>query len=305
MNELASLLNFDKSSAPYSGFPMMPSLSFWSSTSYANSTAAMYENFAVGFISYNGKTGEAGVRCVRNASDEPTAEERCAALAGTWNPETETCTKTADCTGLPEHAEWNGDESYTQTYADGVWSAATASEYSEEAGACRFKCAAGYFWNDTACELVPECSSASSTPCKDSTSGLMWSSKALSMMSLSDAASHCDGLTEGIYSDWHLPTISELRTIIQNCEYTGTGGSCGVTDSCLSSGTCWNSSCSVCTANSTAGYYSKFGDTGWFWSSSETSDITNYAWRINFDFASVGEGKNTGEIYVRCVRDNN
>ena len=308
-NELASLLNFDKSGKPYSDFPDMPSSRFWASTSVFD--AAWDVRFDSGTIYYDSKTSSYNVRCVRNASDEPTAEEKCTALGGIWDPEAETCTKISNCIGLlPEYAEWNDDGKdgkYTQTYnyTENAWSAGIAKEYSEEAGICHFKCESGYLWNGTECALLPVCSSTSSTPCKDSEGVLIWSSKAPSMMNLSDADSHCDGLTEGGLSDWHLPTISELRTLIQNCEYTATNGSCGVKDSCLSSGSCWNTTCSICTANSTEGYYSKFSDTGWFWSSSETSDITNYAWRINFDFASVAEGSNTGELYVRCVRANN
>ena len=47
--------------------------------------------------------------------------------------------------------------------------------------------------------------------------GKMWSSRSSSTYTWSDAVSYCDNLTEGGYSDWRLPNINELRTLIKNC----------------------------------------------------------------------------------------
>ena len=81
---------------------------------------------------------------------EQTPEEKCLAANGTWNANN-TCTKTADCTEKPANTEWNGESSYTQTYANGAWSAATATEYSETEGVCHYKCTDSYFWNGSSC----------------------------------------------------------------------------------------------------------------------------------------------------------
>jgi hypothetical protein len=65
-NELASLLDPGKSSAPYSNFPDMPSNYFWSSSTlvlYTNSAWRVY--FDNGHVSSNFKTDNDGVRCVR------------------------------------------------------------------------------------------------------------------------------------------------------------------------------------------------------------------------------------------------
>ena len=67
-NELASLLNYDKSAAPYSDFPDMPSNHFLSSSTnvYDTTNYAWYVNFYHSFVSGGGvKTSTAGVRCVR------------------------------------------------------------------------------------------------------------------------------------------------------------------------------------------------------------------------------------------------
>ena len=140
----------------------------------------------------------------------------------------------------------------------------------------------------------------------------MWSSKSSSEMDWDKAVAYCDNLTACGYSDWHLPTISELRTLIQNCSSNEMpDGSCGVIDtgdpstSCLSSD-CWTSeTCSVCKNDST-GKYSKLGDTGYFWSSSVLSDYSFNAWYVDFNCGGyVDHGNYIHQIsncYVRCVR---
>ena len=149
--------------------------------------------------------------------------------------------------------------------------------------------------------FLPECSVTSETPCIDSSSGLIWSARMSSKMAWSDAKSYCESYSEGIFSDWYLPTISELRTLIINCSGTVTGGSCGVTDTCLSYSECRNDTCSGCDYDDND-YYSKLGDTGWFWSSSTKSDNPNNAWFVGFSNGYVDDGNKYYDYNVRCVR---
>lgn len=87
-----------------------------------------------------------------NNACEPTAETKCVQAEGTWNAEQSKCTKTVQCDEIPaENAEWNGESSYTQEYANGTWSGAINTEYSETAGSCRYKCIENYFWNGNSC----------------------------------------------------------------------------------------------------------------------------------------------------------
>ena len=148
---------------------------------------------------------------------------------------------------------------------------------------------------------LPECSPTSSTPCKDSSSGLIWSARG-SSMTWNDAENYCSTLLEGDYPDWRLPTISELRTLIQNCSKTETDGTCGVTDDCLSYSECRNSDCRGCTYDDNKpGQYSKFGETGYFWSSSVLSDYPGVAWLVDFYNGNVRYDDKTVNL-VRCVR---
>lgn len=229
-------------------------------------------------------------------------------------------TRETNCTAKPENTVWNTVSSITQTYNGSEWTPSNESEYNTSASTqhCRYTCASGYTWNGSTCasngsSTLPECSASSGTPCIDSTSGLVWSARASSNR-WAYAVSYCDNLTEGGYSDWHLPTIDELKTLLianrvtSNCQVSETNG-------CLSS-SCW--SCSTCTQTGTQsssgtgcsswgsfysdGRYSKFGETGYFWSSSTKSGYTDNAWTVHFSYGYVRNYDKTSYNPVRCVR---
>ena len=131
---------------------------------------------------------------------------------------------------------------------------------------------------------------------------LNWSEKASEKMFARDAIDYCENLSENGHNDWRLPTIGELRTLIQNCEGTETGGTCGVTDTCLSQNDCKNKACDGCEDKTVQ--HSKLGDKGLFWSSSFRPESSNNAWYIDFTYASV-HGHSDGKKLVRCVRNAN
>ena len=137
-------------------------------------------------------------------------------------------------------------------------------------------------------------------------SDLQWSSKAGNMMVWDDALLYCDNLNEEGYSDWRLPTICELRSLIQNCPETEIDGSCGITDDCLNLTECLNTDCIACNNNGGQDY-SKFGDLYGFWSSSEAEfpagGSMKYVYSVNFTYGSVGQDTPSVMNYVRCVRN--
>jgi len=98
--------------------------------------------------------------------------------------------------------------------------------------------------------------------------GRMWSS--LSQPSTWEGAvEYCENLTELGYSDWRLPTVDELRTLIQNCNGNEAGGECSITDDCILYGSgCGNNdqNC-LCCETYYDGRYSKIGETSNLWSS--------------------------------------
>ena len=138
---------------------------------------------------------------------------------------------------------------------------------------------------------------------------LQWSNKASDSMPWNDAINYCKNLNEGGHSDWRLPNIDELRTLIKNCPKTESGGECKVSEQgkCLSL-KCWqpSSSCSCALKEDNSGYYSKLGDDDnvGLLSSSVVSDDSNRVWYIGFGYAGPTALYNKAiSGQVRCVRN--
>ena len=130
---------------------------------------------------------------------------------------------------------------------------------------------------------LPECSPTSGTPCIDSSIGYIWSSKSKDPTSQYNAGEYCGMISEGGYTDWRLPTISELRTLVQHCPPMETGGTCEVTDLCTGI-SCWEENCThgYCPSE-WAGKYSKLGDIGRLWSSTSKGGAWDYFWFMDFE----------------------
>jgi len=244
-----------------------------------------------------------------------TAAEECASVGGTWNSSTNKCTRTQNCSSKPSNTVWNTASSITQTWNGSSWQPSTTSSYNVGGSTqyCYYKCATNYEWNGSTCVYsIPECSTSNTGPCKDSSTGYIWSAKASTTYTWQNAVDYCTGLNTSNYggysSGWHLPTITELRTLILNCSSTMPNGSCAVKDPGCLSFSCWTyATCVSCSQDSTGGH-SKFGETGWFWSSSTLSDATDSAWYVSFAYGYVHDGNKTYSSYenydysVRCVR---
>jgi len=141
--------------------------------------------------------------------------------------------------------------------------------------------------------------------------GNMWSSFPYAHFPVDwfEAVDYCNNLTECGYSDWRMPTIDELRTLIQNCPQTESGGKCRIseengklyTNAWYPQGYCY------CDWKDDS-YYSKLGDSNQIvlWSSSERSDVSDSAWLVLFGDARVNAQSKYGSVYgfvtVRCVR---
>lgn len=112
---------------------------------------------------------------------------------------------------------------------------------------------------------------------------LQWSKIANSQMSWIDAEKYCKKLNEDGFRGWHLPTISELQTLIQNCSETEKGCKYDV-----------------------SGKYNKLGDVGTFWAFENPSSYSKPV--IDFTRGSVSstfveDEEGYSYNFVRCVRN--
>jgi len=127
----------------------------------------------------------------------------------------------------------------------------------------------------------------------------VWSSRSASM-SWDDANKYCNNLVEESISNWFLPDISELRTLVQNCADSETDGLCNVTSSCTNPG-CRNAECRGC-GLTTEYSYSKINDNIWMWSSSVIEiGEENSAWKISFATGNIAPVMKTDIYEIRCI----
>ena len=144
---------------------------------------------------------------------------------------------------------------------------------------------------------------------RDSTSGAvidgnMWSAISMEHLDWEEAVAYCRNLKELEHSDWRLPTVNELRTLIQNCPGAEAGGFCNMTEECLEEEMsyikCYDDYCS-CGYNEEEGYYSKLGDDFCLWSSTATR-ISDYAVNVCFGQVDILTQSKSYNRYVRCIR---
>ena len=125
--------------------------------------------------------------------------------------------------------------------------------------------------------------------------GLKWSALSNKMI-MEDAEKYCQSI------GGRLPTLSELRSIIKNCERTVTGGECQASDTCDGYADCWTDVCSGC-SDEKDGRYSQFGDIETLWSSTTVNNYEN--WVIMFENAGIGAAYHefAGGNPFRCVKN--
>lgn len=128
-----------------------------------------------------------------------------------------------------------------------------------------------------------------------STDGLRWA----------EAVTYCDDL-DLAGGGWHLPSLTDLRTLIRGCEGTVTGGECPAGDTCddLS---CRAATCYACAADAgpTDGCYgpAELPDAcEAFWSSLEVPDDVGSAWFVSFVDGHVYSYGLGNTYHARCVR---
>ncbi len=99
-------------------------------------------------------------------------------------------------------------------------------------------------------EILPDEEDPVDDVFEDPSTGLIWENNPQVLaMSFDEAEEYCEQLTLGEYSDWRVPDIEELRSLLVGCDATVTGGTCGLgVEGCNDIDSCSDSSCEGCWA---------------------------------------------------------
>lgn len=128
--------------------------------------------------------------------------------------------------------------------------------------------------------------------------GLQWSELSINHMQKFKAEEYCNDM------GGRLPTISELRSLIQNCSPTENDGGCTIDDLCINI-ECYEELCQGCVEND-SGLYSVFGDFGkkmlLVSSNCIPYEDTEYCWSVHFSSGAVVLEHNLYPYSVRCVK---
>ena len=109
----------------------------------------------------------------------------------------------------------------------------------------------------------------------DQKTGLVWQQSTGSTYTWESALSYCESLTLGSKSDWRLPNVKELGSIVYHSLSSPTIDS-----------TAFPSTLSL-----------------YYWSSTTSLPQTSYAWSVHFGNASgMYKNNKSNNNYVRCVR---
>jgi len=129
-----------------------------------------------------------------------------------------------------------------------------------------------------------------------------WSELSEKKMNFYEAKNYCRKLRDNGNSDWRLPTIDELRTLIQNCHESETDGKCKVSEDkgCLSY-ECLSERYCECGPNN-MGVHSKLGDTVIIWSSSMKTGSNDTIFVVDFLRAGINSIYIGTRNNVRCTR---
>ena len=129
----------------------------------------------------------------------------------------------------------------------------------------------------------------------------------LQAASWAEAGSYCGELVSGGHDDWRLPSIDELRTLVDGCPATEWGGACNIGEGMCLAWECRSPKCEMCISSG-----DDSGNCFWrpellgqcqlYWSSSPVEDDAGHVWCIGFDIAHIDSVEKGQSMAVRCVR---
>ena len=108
----------------------------------------------------------------------------------------------------------------------------------------------------------------------DNKTGLKWQDNSTLYSTWQEAIDYCEALDLSGHTDWRLPNINELKTIVDRSK----------SNPAIKDGFEYVSSSN-------------------YWSSSSVKSSEYNAWIVSFDYGMVFGDNKVADFYVRCVRD--
>ena len=160
--------------------------------------------------------------------------------------------------------------------------------------------------------VTPECDpKIGVTPCKDSSSNIIWSQRFMFVWDYSweKAAQSCRNLDQNGGHKWRLPTIDELRTLVEY-DPIKKGGACSVSTECFYFDDDCYDECDITTEGDGFAFESKLRDYGILVSGTAAyyEDDYPYSWAVRTDWGAIAPiafDDSEGTTVVRCVYDEN
>ena len=157
-------------------------------------------------------------------------------------------------------------------------------------------------------QAVPVCDESGYTPCEDPETGIVWSQEIIYPESYItdylEIAQICRESTQGGISQWRIPTIDELRTILDSEVLKLNGGTCVLPDACDQS----NSNCyDIGSCNTGTAFESIFHDVTFLISGTLVCGDAENSWKVNLKDGRIephsSEAYLEADPSVRCVKD--
>ena len=161
-----------------------------------------------------------------------------------------------------------------------------------------------------AADVIPECDPKTGfAPCKDN--NIIWSQRLVFGWDYSwqKAAQGCRNLDQNGGHKWRLPTIDELRTLVEY-DPIKAGGSCAVSTGCIDMSSECDEQCAIDPDGDRFAFESKLRDYGILVSGTVAyyEDDYPYYWAVRTDYGAIAPidfNDVEGTTVVRCVYDEN
>lgn len=165
-------------------------------------------------------------------------------------------------------------------------------------GECIFddECEEGEWCEENTCVMIPE------NTWTDTDSGLIWQAGLVENRTWQDAVNHCEALDYEGFSDWRLPNLDELKSLVKGCS---TISSCEITSSCTGYTACHGGT-DACDKGCGKGNYlpPQLGQQNlMYWTSDVEEQTPKNAWLVDFSYGTVKYLLKTWDNKLgRCVR---